>query len=109
MIKSSITKTVLTTSFLAMSLAACSIFQGQETTGQYVDDATITAKVKEAFVGDKYVKASQISVETMQGVVQLSGFVDAPYSEVKAVSLASKVNGVKSVQDNIIVRAKPTP
>ena len=90
---------------LFLSLAACSLFEGRETTGQYVDDSTITAKVKEAFVADGTVSAMQINVETMQGVVQLSGFATNKTAEQKAVTLAQQVNGVKSVQDNIIVTA----
>ena len=85
-------------------LASCSLFSGRETTGQYVDDSTITAKVKEAFVSDPRVKASQIHVETMQGVVQLSGFVDSPKSEARAVELTRQVYGVTSVKDDIVIR-----
>jgi osmotically-inducible protein OsmY len=91
---------------LALSLGACSLFQGRETTGQYVDDTTITSKVKEAFIADKQVKATQVNVETMQGVVQLSGFVDSTASEQRAVQLAQQVSGVKSVKDNITVRGR---
>ena len=91
---------------LVVSLAACSIFEGRETTGEYVDDTTITAKVKEAYIGDPTVKAMQVNVETMQGNVQLSGFVDSVSAEQRAVQLAREVKGVKSVQDNIIVREK---
>jgi hyperosmotically inducible protein len=96
---------ILAMPILLLSLASCSAFEGRETTGQYVDDATITTKVKEAFVGDPQVKAMQVNVETMQGVVQLSGFVDSTAAEQRAVSLAQDVKGVKSVKDNIIVRA----
>jgi hyperosmotically inducible protein len=98
------TKKTVLVSCLALSLASCAMFQGRETAGQYVDDATITTKVKEAFVADKTVSANQVSVETMQGVVQLSGFVDSSASEQRAVSLANNVKGVKSVNDDIIVR-----
>jgi osmotically-inducible protein OsmY len=80
------------------------MFTGRETAGQYVDDTTITTKVKEAFVADQKVKASEVNVETMQGVVQLSGFVDSQGMDDRAVRIAQGVNGVKSVQDNIIVR-----
>jgi hyperosmotically inducible protein len=100
-------QTALGIAFLVGGVAACSLFQGRETTGQYFDDATITTKVKEAFVADPHVKASQVSVETMQGVVQLSGFVDSSKSEQKAVSLAQQVNGVRAVKDDIIVRSAP--
>jgi len=90
---------------LFMSLSACSLFQGRETTGQYVDDTTITSKVKEAYVADSQVSAMQINVETMKGVVQLSGFASSKAGEQRAVTLAQQVKGVQSVQDNIIVRA----
>ena len=89
----------------ALSLGACSIFQGSETSGQYVDDTTITSKVKESFVADSQVSAAQIHVETMQGIVQLSGFTTSPKSEARAVELARAVRGVKSVKDNNVVQA----
>src|ERR1700722_15197051 len=98
-------KNMLAIPVLVLLLAACSLFEGRETTGQYVDDTTITAKVKEVFVADPKVKVLQVNVETMQGVVQLSGFVDSAASEQRAVGLASQVRGVKSVKDNIVVRA----
>lgn len=85
-------------------LPSCSMFSGQETAGQYADDSAITTKVKEAFVADPHVKASQINVETMQGVVQLSGFTTSPKSEARAVELARRVDGVTSVKDDIIIR-----
>jgi len=91
-------------SVLALSLMGCSMFSGRETAGQYVDDTTITTKVKEVFIADQKIKATEINVETMQGVVQLSGFVDTQSMDDRAVRLAEGVNGVKSVQDNIIVR-----
>jgi hyperosmotically inducible protein len=89
---------------LFLSLAACSMFEGRESGGQYVDDSTITAKVKEAYVADSQVSAMQVNVETMQGVVQLSGFVTNKTAEQRAVQLAQQVKGVKSVKDNIIVK-----
>lgn len=91
-------------SALALSLAACSMFSGRETAGQYVDDTTITSRVKGEILGDPKLKVLQINVETMQGVVQLSGFVDSRESDVRAVELARRVPGVKSVKDDIVVR-----
>lgn len=96
---------VLLTSLFALSLASCAMFEGRETAGQYVDDATITTKIKQSFMADKDVSATQVGVETMQGVVQLSGFVDSVRSEQRAVQLAQQVKGVKSVNDGIIVRS----
>ena len=89
---------------LFLSLGACSMFEGRETSGQYVDDSTITAKVKEAILADPQVSVMQVNVETMQGVVQLSGFVSSKTADQRALQLASKVQGVKAVKDNIVVR-----
>jgi hyperosmotically inducible protein len=50
---------------------------GRETAGEYVDDAMITTKVEAAMFDDPSLKVMQIGVETMQDVVQLSGFVDS--------------------------------
>ena len=95
---------ILVAAVFVLSLGACSVFQGSETSGQYVDDTTITSKVKESFVADSQISASQIHVETMQGVVQLSGFTPSAKSEARAVTLARQVNGVHSVKDNIVVQ-----
>jgi len=59
-------------------LAGCAATRTQESTGEYVDDSTITAKVKAANLGDPALKVFQINVETFKGVVQLSGFVNSP-------------------------------
>ena len=56
--------------------SGCAPKSTPETTGQYVDDTVITTKVKSALLGDDAVKSFQVKVETHQGVVQLSGFVD---------------------------------
>lgn len=89
---------------LAGSLAACSTIEGRETAGQYVDDTTITTKVKAAIVNDEGLKGMQINVETMQGVVQLSGFVDTAQQAAQAAADARGVEGVKSVRNSIVVR-----
>ncbi len=89
---------------LAVCLGGCAMFDGRESPGEFVDDTTITSKVKSNIFGDPALKVLQINVETMQGVVQLSGFVDSRRSESKAVHLARQVDGVKSVKDDLIVR-----
>lgn len=76
----------------------------KQSTGEYVDDAAITTKVKSALAADPTAKATQVNVETYQGVVQLSGFVDSQESASKAVEIAKGVEGVKSVKNNMAVR-----
>lgn len=87
-------------------LASCSMFSGRETAGEYIDDTAITSKIKAEILKDPALKVLQINVETMQGVVQLSGFVDSSNSETKAMNIARHVNGVISVRNNLIVPMK---
>ena len=86
------------------TMVSCAPMEGRESGGQYVDDATISTKVRAAFVSDSTVQATQVHVETMQGVVELSGFVDSKAVEDRAVSIASGVEGVRSVRDELVVR-----
>jgi osmotically-inducible protein OsmY len=95
-------KSLVASAFL-LSMASCAMTSGQESGGQYADDAAITTKVKAAYVNDPQVSAMQIHVETMKGVVQLSGFAQSAKGEAQAVDLARQVEGVRSVKDNIVV------
>ena len=97
-------RSVLVVLALTTSLAACAVMSGRETVGEYVDDATITTKVKAAMFDDPSVKGTQISVETMQNVVQLSGFVDSPEVKARAGELARSVTGVREVKNDLVVR-----
>ena len=76
------------------------------TTGEYIDDATITAKVKASFADDKWVKGRNISVRTDQGVVDLTGTVGNKQESDRATKLASQVKGVKAVHNNLKVGPK---
>jgi osmotically-inducible protein OsmY len=75
-----------------------------ETPGQYLDDSITTTKVKAAIFDEDSLKTLQIEVETYKGVVQLSGFVDSADSVKKAGEVASKVKGVKSVENDLKVK-----
>jgi osmotically-inducible protein OsmY len=85
-------------------IAGCAGSRTQESTGEYFDDSTITAKVKSAILGDPDLKVLQINVETFKGVVQLSGFVNSTQAVSRAVEVARGVSGVKSVKNNLIVK-----
>ena len=89
---------------LALLLAGCAMFSGRETPSEYASDAAITSKIKADILAERTLKVLQINVETMQGVVQLSGFVDSKASEDKALSIANHIAGVKSVKDDLVVR-----
>lgn len=85
-------------------IAGCAGSRTQESTGEYFDDSTITAKVKAAILQDPDLKVLQINVETFKGVVQLSGFVNSPQAVSRAVEVARGVRGVKSVTNNLLVK-----
>ncbi|MGQ5525033.1 BON domain-containing protein [Chitinimonas sp. PSY-7] len=70
-----------------------------------VDDAAITAKVKAALVADKSLSALDIKVTTRAGQVTLSGSVNNPQASERAMQVASQVEGVKGVQDELQVKA----
>jgi osmotically-inducible protein OsmY len=82
----------------------CAETATRDSTGQYVDDTVITTKVKSALLADDSVKSFAIGVETMKGVVQLSGFVNTPEQKSAAGSVASGVRGVMTVHNNLIVK-----
>jgi len=77
-----------------------------DTTGQYLDDATITTKVKASFAEDKWVKGRDISVRTDHGVVDLTGKVNSKDESNRATDLATKVTGVQAVHNNLTVNGK---
>jgi hyperosmotically inducible protein len=74
--------------------------------GTTIDDSILTAKVKAALIGNPITKARQINVETLRGVVQLSGFVDSKAEIAEATTVANSVTGVKDVHNELAV--KPT-
>ena len=88
----------------ALTLTACAPTATSEGTGEYIDDAVITSKVKAAFAADPTVKATEVQVETLKGTVQLSGFVESRESAQKAVQLAREVKGVKEVRNNTVIK-----
>jgi osmotically-inducible protein OsmY len=89
---------------LGMVGACTSSSRTTETTGEYIDDASITAKVKSAVLAEPGLKTMQISVETYRDVVQLSGFVDTSQAKTKAGDVAANVSGVRSVRNNLVVK-----
>ncbi len=86
------------------AFAACAATPTRESTGEYVDDAVITTKVKSLLAENDFLKSFQISVETYQGTVQLSGFVNSKQAVDKASEIVRSVKGLKSLKNNLIVK-----
>ena len=89
---------------LGVSLAACAPTRTSESTGAYIDDASITTKVKAAILADAGLRVFDIHVVTEKDVVQLSGFVDSSPMIGRASDVASRVAGVRGVRNDLIVR-----
>jgi hyperosmotically inducible periplasmic protein len=87
-----------------LTLSGCAVTRGQETVGNYIDDAAITATVKTRFVESKEVDAASIKVETLKGTVMLSGFAKNATEKSQAQAIARGVSGVRSVDNGIAIR-----
>ncbi len=92
---------------LTAFLAACAPTRTSRGTGEVVDDATITAKVKTEIARDTTLgEALAINVDTYRGVVSLAGFVDNREQAREAVRVARTVDGVKQVKDNLQIKPR---
>ncbi|ANQ84940.1 BON domain-containing protein [Azoarcus olearius] len=103
-------RSMLGAAFAAFALplvAACTPTRSQQSAGEYIDDATITAKVKAALADNPNVKAREVNVETFRGTVQLSGFVATQAESRAAVEAARSVKGVQAVQNDIRIKTAP--
>lgn len=75
--------------------------------GQAIDDTTITTKVKAELLAEKDVNGSDISVDTKQGQVVLSGTVPAAQIA-RAEAIARKVDGVREVVNQLQPASAPS-
>ena len=92
----------------AAGLSACASKQPEtkRTTGEFTSDAALTAKVKSAIATDVGARtAAAINIETYRGVVQLTGFVNSREQAAKAEAAAKKVEGVRSVKNDVRIKS----
>jgi hypothetical protein len=88
----------------ALLQAGCASSPDSRATGQVVDDAALTARVKSALAVDAGVEtAANVDVTSYRGVVQLSGFVESQDAARRAVAVAKQVDGVRSVRNDLRV------
>lgn len=87
-----------------LAATGCSVARDQQTMGSYVDDAGITTAVKAKMAEDKTVSATSISVETLNGTVQLSGFAKSQAEKNQAENIARNTKHVREVRNSIVVR-----
>jgi len=96
--------TLALSGLLAFTAVGCAVTRDQSTVGEYVDDATVTTRVKAKFAEDPTVSAMAISVETLKGTVQLSGFAKSGDEKARAEQLARNTSGVSGVKNDIVIR-----
>lgn len=92
------------TGIAVLGTTACSVARDQQSVGSYVDDAGITTAVKAKMAEDKNVSATSISVETLNGTVQLSGFAKSDAEKARAGEIARTTKHVREVRNSIVVR-----
>jgi hyperosmotically inducible periplasmic protein len=94
----------LTAALTVITTSGCAVARDQSTVGEYVDDTTLTTRVKGKFAADPTVSALSIGVETLKGTVQLSGFAKTAAERSMAEKLARETSGVKAVRNDIAIR-----
>ena len=87
----------------AALLAGCQSMTGQ-TTGEYLDDAGLTTAVKAKLANNQASSMGRIGVETVNGVVHLTGVVGSDADRTEAIRLAKQVEGVKRVDNALTVQ-----
>jgi hyperosmotically inducible protein len=90
-----------TATLLALVLALPLFAACGKSVGETIDDATVTTRVKTAFINDPVVGALRIDVDTFKGVVTLSGRVKSKAEEDKAIALAKSITGVTDVKSTL--------
>ncbi|MBK5074831.1 BON domain-containing protein [Budviciaceae bacterium CWB-B4] len=70
----------------------------------YMGDSAITAKVKTALLDAKDIKSTEISVETINSMVYLTGNVASKAQAEQVVQLVGKVEGVTSVKNDLVIK-----
>jgi osmotically-inducible protein OsmY len=76
-----------------------------ETVGDKIDDASITAEVKSSLLSHHSTSALKTSVETTDGVVTLNGIAKNDAEKSLVTKLATDINGVTSVINNMTIAA----
>ena len=87
-----------------VGVTGCAGDRDTQSTGEHIDDAATTSRVKSALGNDSLYKYPDVHVTTFKGTVQLSGFVDNRAQKSQAGSIAKNAEGVKDVVNNISVK-----
>lgn len=96
---------VIPTIFIALLATACMSPSRHESARESkVADSAVTLRVESRLKADPVTQGSTIAVETMEGVVNLSGFVDTLKERNRALEVVRSVEGVRRVKDSLTVK-----
>lgn len=87
-----------------LAVAGCAHYGNDQTGREVMSDSAITAKVKTALLAEKDINSLDISVETYDRTVQLSGFVDSSWQVTRAGKVAAAVSGVTKVRNDLVAK-----
>ena len=93
----------------AVILMGCTGTRYERSTGEYIDDKALNARVKSALADNPEYKFGDVNVTSFKGTVQLSGFVNTTDQKRMAGSIAERVKNVKTVENSITVKEKISP
>ena len=88
----------------AGEVAADKVAQVATATGEAVSDGWITTKLKAKFADEVVLNGSDITVDTKDHAVTLSGSVLSPQAKTRAVEIANGTEGVRLVVNHIVVK-----
>lgn len=95
---------VIPTIFIALLATACTSPSRHESARESNADSAVTFRVESRLKADPVTQGSTIAVETMEGVVNLSGFVDTLKERNRALEVVRSVEGVRRVKDSLTVK-----
>ena len=96
---------LLTALVLAAPVGACQVFQGPQSVAEYADDSTVSYSIRAKFIDDPVVHLDDVDVTTRNGNVRLTGRVNSERERQRAAQIARSVKGVRTVDNEIVVRS----
>ena len=91
---------------VAILVTGCAGDRYSRSTGEYIDDKALAARVSSAIHDNPDYKLGDVEVKAFRGTVQLSGFVNTAEQKDRAGEIAKNVEGVRGVENNITVKTK---
>ncbi len=95
---------IVTALAVGVAVSGCSVFRGQSTAGQYVDDVAITSRVKTDLLESHKVDGLDVNVDSTNGNVVLSGWASNMSESQTAAGIARHSKGVKSVDNQLKIK-----